>query len=211
MHIKIYFNDKPLFLCDEMNEEINSYAHHEDAVFIDEFSTPAVNSIIHEMREEKVHACIFLYKDFDLLKKAVWKKFEIVKAAGGLVLNEKKELLFIFRRGKWDLPKGKLDKGETLEECAVREVGEETGLKNISLKNELLTTYHTYDENGKHILKESYWYEMHVSGNQKLIPQTMEGIHEAKWVKRKNITDVLSNSFPSTKDVIKKYKEVSSE
>lgn len=208
MHLKIYFNDRPLFLCDEMNEAISSYAHHDDAVFIDEFSTPAVNSIIHEMRQEKVHAGIFVHKDFNQLKKAVWKKFEIIKAAGGLVLNENKELLFIFRRGKWDLPKGKLDVGETLEQCALREVEEETGLKNISLKNNLLTTYHTYDENGKHILKESTWYEMHVKGNQKLIPQTVEDIHEAKWVKKENLNDVLSNSFPSVKDVIAKYADV---
>ena len=138
MHIKIYFNDKPLFICDEMTEEINNYAHHDDAIFIDEFSTPAVNSIIHEMRQEKIHAGIFLHADLDHLKKAVWKKFEIVKAAGGLVLNENKELLFIFRRGKWDLPKGKLDEGETIEQCAIREVAEETGVKNISLNKELL-------------------------------------------------------------------------
>jgi ADP-ribose pyrophosphatase YjhB (NUDIX family) len=207
MYIKIYFNDKPLFLCDEMNKEINGYAHHDDAVFIDDFSTPAVNSIIHEMREEKVHAGIFFHKDFEQLKKAIWKKFKIVKAAGGLVLNEKKELLFIFRRGKWDLPKGKLDKGETLEQCAVREVEEETGLKNILLKKNLLTTYHTYDENGKHILKESYWYEMDIQGVQKLIPQTAEDIHEAKWIKKKNLSDVLSNTFPSVKDVIEKYND----
>jgi ADP-ribose pyrophosphatase YjhB (NUDIX family) len=124
-----------------------------------------------------------------------------------LVLNEKKEILFIFRRGKWDLPKGKLDKGETLEQCAVREVEEETGLKNIMLDKNLITTYHTYDENGKHILKESYWYEMHVEGIQKLIPQTIEDIHEAKWVKKKNLSDVLSNTFPSVKDVIEKYQK----
>ena len=207
MYIKIYFNDKPLFLCDEMTEEIKTYAHHDDAVFLDEFSTPAVNSIIHEMRQEKVHAGIFLNSDLDHLKKAVWKKFEIIKAAGGLVLNENKVVLFIFRRGKWDLPKGKLDEGETIEQCAIREVEEETGLKNISLKKDLLTTYHTYNENGKHILKESYWYEMHVEGKQNLIPQTTEDIHEAKWVKRKKLGDVLSNSFPSVKDVVEKYEQ----
>ncbi len=206
MYIKIYFNDKPLFLCDEMNEEINNYAHHDDAVFIDDFSPPAVNSIIHEMRLEKIHAGIFLHKDFDQLKKAFWKKFLIVKAAGGLVFNEKKEMLFIFRRGKWDLPKGKLDEGETIEQCAVREVEEETGLKNIELKNAIVTTYHTYDENGKHILKESYWFEMHVSGPQKLIPQTIEDINEAKWVKKKNVNELMKNTFPSIKDVLKSFK-----
>jgi len=202
MNIKIYFNDKPLFLCNELNEEINSYAHHDDAVFIDEFSPPAINSIIHEMRLEKVHAGIFLHKDFDQLKKAFWKKFITVKAGGGLVFNEKKEMLFIFRRGKWDLPKGKLDEGETIEQCAVREVEEETGLRNIELKKSIVTTYHTYDEGGKHILKESHWFEMYVSGPQKLIPQTIEDINEAKWVKKKNVDELMKNTFPSIKDVL---------
>ncbi len=205
MHIKIYFDDKPLFLCDELNKEINDYAHHDDAVFIDEFSAPAVNSMIHEMRLEKVHAGVFLHKDFNQLKKAFWKKFDIIKAAGGLVFNEKKEMLFIFRRGKWDFPKGKLDDGETLEQCAVREVEEETGLKNIFLGKAIVTTYHTYDQDGKHILKESYWYEMHVKGSQKLIPQTIEDIHEAKWVKKKDVGEPLKNTFPSIKDVIEYY------
>jgi hypothetical protein len=120
MFIKIYFNDSPLFLCDEITDEINKYIHHDDAIFIDEFSAPAINSIIHEMLQKKIHAGIFYHNDLEKLKKAFWKKFTIIKAGGGVVYNEKKELLFIFRRGKWDLPKGKLDKGETLEECAVR-------------------------------------------------------------------------------------------
>ena len=204
MRIKIYFNDKPLFLCDELDKELNDYAHHDDAIFIDEFSAPAVNSMIHEMNQQKIHAGVFLHKDFEQLKKAFWKKFIIVKAAGGLVLNEQKEMLFIFRRGKWDLPKGKLDKGETLEQCAVREVEEETGLRNISLKKFILTTYHTYNENGKHLLKESYWYEMHVDGQQKLIPQIAEDIQEVKWVKKKDIGEPLKNTFPSIKDVVLK-------
>jgi ADP-ribose pyrophosphatase YjhB (NUDIX family) len=204
MFIKIYFNDKPLFLCDEMNDEINSYAHHDDAVLIDEFSPPAVNSIIHEMWQQKIHAGIFLHHDLEQLKKAVWKKFDIIKAGGGLVWNENKEMLFIFRRGKWDLPKGKLEMGETLEQCAVREVEEETGLKNIVLKKELLSTYHTYEESGKHILKESYWFEMKVSGVQNLVPQAIEDIHEIKWVKKENLPQVLGNTFPSIKDVVAK-------
>src|SRR5215831_9033385 len=143
MHIKIYFNDKPLFLCDALNAEINGYAHHDDAVFIDEFSTPAVNSMIHEMRQEKVHAGIFLHQPLEELRKAFWKKFILIKAGGGLVRNDKGEVLFMFRRNKWDLPKGKLDHGETLEACALREVQEETGLKELSLEKPLLVTWHT--------------------------------------------------------------------
>ncbi len=203
MVIKIYFNDKPLFLCDEVNAEVNRYAHHDDAVFIDEFSPPAVNSIIHEMRLEKVHAGIFLHKDLETLRKAFWRKFLSIQAAGGLVQNEKRELLFMLRRGKWDLPKGKLDRKETLEQCAVREVEEETGLRNIAIGAPLLVTYHTYDENGKHFLKESHWYRMSVSGKQSLEPQLEEQITQLKWVEAGEIGSFIRNTYPSILDVLR--------
>ena len=115
-------------------------------------------------------------------KKDFFKKFTLIQAAGGLIRNEKDEILLIFRRGKWDLPKGKLDTGETLEECAVREVEEETGLKKIKLISPLIITYHTYHEGARFVLKESHWYSMTVRGKQTLIPQTEEDIHEIKWV-----------------------------
>jgi len=203
MYIKIYFNEKPLFLCDEVNEEINRYAHHDDAVFIDEFSNPSVNSIIHEMRQEKVHAGIFVHKDLDALRKAFWKKFIPVQAAGGLVTNEKSEMLFMLRRGKWDLPKGKLDKGETVEQCAIREVEEETGLKDLRLEKPLLITYHTYDESGKHFLKETHWYRMRAFGGQALQPQAEEQITELKWVGNKELNAFTGNTFPSIIDVLR--------
>jgi len=203
MYLKIYFNDKPLFLCDALNTEINSYAHHDDAVFIDEFSTPAVNSMIHEMRQEKVHAGIFLHSPLEELRKAFWKKFLLIKAGGGLVKNEKGEVLFMFRREKWDLPKGKLDDGETLEACALREVREETGLRDIHLEEPLLVTWHTYDDSGKHILKETHWFRMTAQGDQSMLPQQEEQITELKWVGKKGFPTMLSNTFPSIVDVIR--------
>lgn len=202
MYYKIYFNDKPLFLCDEMDPVITAYARHDDAVFIDEFSPPAVNSMIHEMRLEKVHAGIFLHADLETLKKAFWKKFILVKAGGGLVRNEAGKLLFIFRRGKWDLPKGKLDAGETIEQCAAREVREETGLSFVELKKPLLITWHTYDENGKHFLKETHWYLMDAHGNEKLIPQQEEQITESKWVDKTDLPHLAGNTFPSIVDTL---------
>ena len=203
MHIKIYFNDKPLFLTDAMNADIEPYRHHDDAVFIDEFSHDSINSMIHEMRQEKVHAGIYLHTNVEELRKAFWKKFMLVKAAGGLVLNEDGEILFIFRRGKWDLPKGKLDEGETLETCAVREVQEETGLKNVQMKKHLVTTYHTYDESGHHILKETWWYLLSASKKEALVPQTIEQITQIEWADPRNLEKYVSNTFPSIIDVLK--------
>lgn len=130
--------------------------------------------------------------------------FRIIRAAGGLVFNDKGEALFIFRRGKWDLPKGKLDEGESLEACAIREVEEETGLKNVVLKEFLLTTYHTYEEKGEQILKESHWYTMEVKGKQELKPQTEEDITGIRWVLQKDWPELMKNSFPLIKKVLKK-------
>ncbi|ULQ57909.1 NUDIX domain-containing protein [Flavihumibacter rivuli] len=206
MYIKVYFNANPLFLCDAIEPALEPYLHHDDAVFIDEFSLPAIKSMIHEMENQKVHAGIILHQDLEELKKAFWKKFTLFQAGGGAVWNEQNEILFMFRRGKWDLPKGKLDPNESIEECAIREVKEETGLDNITLVKPLITTYHTYHESGKHILKESYWFEMRVAGPQQLVPQTEEQITELKWLARERWIEVGSNTFPSIIDVLDCYR-----
>lgn len=205
MMIKIFFNNKPLFLCDAIDETIEPYVHHDDAVFIDELDPHTIKSMIHEMQEPEVHAGVFLHSDLAELKKAFWKKFTIVPAAGGLVLNEQDEILMIFRRGKWDLPKGKLDEGEKLEDCAVREVEEETGLINVQLTAPLITTYHTYHEGTKYVLKESHWYTMKVSGEQVLVPQTEEDIHAVLWASPEQALALFPECFPSVIDVIQEY------
>lgn len=204
MYLKIFFDNKPLFLCDKIDETTEPYVHHDDAVFIDELDIHTVKTMIHEMQEPEVHAGVFLNADLEALKKEFWKKFKIVKAAGGLVLNEENKILMIFRRGKWDLPKGKLDKGETLEQCAVREVEEETGLTNITLQSPLIITYHTYHEGSKFVLKESYWYNMKVSGIQNLTPQTEEDISAIKWATFTEAEELFPECFPSVVDVIQK-------
>ncbi|MDZ4809560.1 MAG: NUDIX domain-containing protein [Bacteroidota bacterium] len=205
MYIKIYFDDKPLFLCDTVDEDLQPYIHHDDAIFIDELASHTVKSMIHEMQLAKIHAGVFYHSNLEELRKAFYKKFTIIQAAGGLVLNEKKEILMIFRRGKWDLPKGKLDKGEKLEDCAVREVEEETGLQKIKLLSPLTISFHTYHEGTKYVLKESHWYNMKVSGDQKLVPQTEEDIHAIKWVTTKEAEKLFPDCFPSVIDVIKEF------
>lgn len=203
MYIKIYFNDKPLFLCDDVDAGLQPYLHHDDAIFIDELNTHAINSMIHEMQQPQVHAGIYFHKDLETLKKAFFKKFTPVLAAGGFVLNEKGEVLMMFRRGKWDLPKGKQDKKESPEACAVRETEEETGLKNIKLISPLITTWHTYHEGSRFILKETKWFIMKTPGGQSLIPQTEEGITKLEWVKKSEIKKYLPDSFSSVEDVLK--------
>ena len=107
MYIKIYFGDKPVFLCDEINTELNTILHHPDAVFVDEISTAAINALLHEIKKEEFHAGVLWNTDLDKLKKAFFKHFTIIEAAGGIVQNTSKEILFIYRLDKWDLPKGR--------------------------------------------------------------------------------------------------------
>lgn len=128
-------------------------------------------------------------------------------AAGGLVTNNENEILMIFRRGKWDLPKGKLDANETIEACAVREVEEETGLSDIQLGRFLLITEHEYFDQwiNENVIKESHWYAMKVSSNQKLIPQTEEDITDIKWVNTTELKKCLENTYPSIILVIETF------
>ncbi len=130
---------------------------------------------------------------------------EKIIAAGGIVENEQGEILFIFRRGKWDLPKGKLDEGETIEECALREVAEETGLVNIEMGELIDVTHHHYVEHGREIEKETWWYAMKVMGHQNLVPQISEDILELKWVKEKALEAYLVNTYANIISIVEKY------
>jgi 8-oxo-dGTP pyrophosphatase MutT (NUDIX family) len=203
MYIKIYFNDKPLFLTDSITPELEPYKHHDDSVYMDEFSSPAINSMIHEMKIARVHSGIFLHNDLEALKNAFMKKFTLIQTGGGLIVNDHGEYLLIYRRGKWDLPKGKLDEGETIEQCTLREINEETGLINLSIGKHLITTYHTYDESGKHILKENWWYLVNARGEQVIQPQTEEDITEVRWVNPGDLGPYTLHSMPSILDVLR--------
>lgn len=202
MQIVIYFNEKPVYLCDEITDKLHELMHHPDVVFIDELSTPAINSLLHEIKKDDFHSGILWNKDIDKLKKSFFKHFSIIEAAGGIVQNENKELLFILRKGRWDLPKGKLENREELAFCAEREIAEETGVKNLKLKKAIGTTYHTYDEYGKHFLKISHWFYFNVKGAQSLNPQLEEGITEIKWFHPKNIRTPVANTYPNIKDIL---------
>ena len=140
-------------------------------------------------------------EDFETYK----KDKKVIEAAGGMVFNEEKELLMIFRRGFWDLPKGKVDVGETLEECAIREVQEETGLNTIKLCNFLTTTYHTYLFKDEAILKPSHWFKMEHWGDENLIPQTEEDITEIKWVSKAEAQELKDKMYPTIRIIVEQY------
>ncbi len=205
MYINVYFGDKPLILCNEINKELNEILHHPDAVFVDEISPKAIKSMLHEIKKEEFHAGVIWNADLDELKKAFFKNFTIIEAAGGIVQNDKKELLFIKRLGKWDLPKGKIEKGEKQEACALREVMEETGVKDLHLKKKVGETYHVYNEFGKHFLKISHWYYITCSSKQQFVPQTEEQITEIKWVKTIDIKEPVKNTYPSIKNILNTF------
>lgn len=139
--------------------------------------------------------------DFESYK----KDKKMIEAAGGLVFNSNQELLMIFRRGFWDLPKGKVDEGETLDQCAVREVMEETGLQHIQIDEFLTTTYHTYQQNGDTILKPSHWFKMLSSFAETLVPQTEEDISKIKWVSKKEAVQLKELMYPTIKHLVEQY------
>ena len=128
--------------------------------------------------------------------------FEVV-SAGGVVVNQRGNVLWILRNGHWDLPKGKVELGEKLEEAAVREVIEETGIDSIKITDDLITTYHTYEIDGVPHLKTTFWYAMeHSKGNTEGIPQEIEGITEVKWMELPVSEKVWSSSFGSIRMVV---------
>jgi 8-oxo-dGTP pyrophosphatase MutT (NUDIX family) len=200
--LKIYFNNKSLFITNQITKELEEYLHHEETVLIDEFNNHTVKAMIHEMEASQIHAGVFLHDDVDEVLKAFKKKLVLVKAAGGLVHTEDDNLLLIFRRGKWDLPKGKVDDNEKIEACAVREINEETGLVKPEIEKSLCITYHTYYQDGKHILKESHWFLMKAQKQTNLIPQVEEGIDKCEWVPVDQLTSYMENTHASVLDVV---------
>lgn len=150
-------------------------------------------------------------KDTEKIWDLFCDSFINIEAAGGIVENLNGEILFIHRLGKWDLPKGKLEPNETLENAAIREVEEETGIKNLTLKHFVNSTYHIYREkqNNVPILKTTFWYLMEHSDTATLTPQTEEGISKVEWKDKENIiSDVLPNTFKNIILILEEAKKI---
>jgi len=199
---KIYIGDKPFFITDAFTPELQQLSGTHGTIMLNLPDENNLKKVISDLEDSPAKAVIVLTNETDLVLEKLKAILVYIQAGGGLVQNDAGEFLFIFRRGKWDLPKGKLDNGETIEECAVREVNEETGLENITLKELLLHTWHVYHAFGQHVLKQSSWFSMVCPAGQKLTAQTEEDISEVLWLKREDWGKVLQNTFDSVKDVL---------
>ena len=204
MGIKINFNDKTIFLVQQNDVYIESIEAIKNVTFI---PTKTEDDILNAMKSLKdsssKHICI-THEDVEFLMEYLFSPYHFIEAAGGLVVNKDKEMLFIFRRGKWDLPKGKMEAGETPEICAAREIEEETGVNQLELHHKIIETYHIYEERGQQILKKTYWFYFTTNFEGTPKPQIEEDISSISWIGKKNLELPLSNTYDSIIDVIDK-------
>jgi ADP-ribose pyrophosphatase YjhB (NUDIX family) len=164
-----------------------------------------VKDIFLSLQNGEIKKVNISFHNTDLLLSMIKSAFpKHIIAAGGVVINSNNEILFIYRNGFWDLPKGKVEKGENYKEASIREIQEETGIVNVTITKELPVTFHTYKEAMKLVLKETQWFEM-FSDDTKLIPQTEEGITEIKWVSRKELPEILSKSYGNIQLLMKEF------
>jgi ADP-ribose pyrophosphatase YjhB (NUDIX family) len=188
---KVFVNDKPLFLTNEVAKETDFKLFLLESVDIEQ--------LIIKMFNNKIKKAYLYHPDEKEILDKVKEKIPVKKAGGGKVYNKKGEVLFIFRNGKWDLPKGGLIKGEVIEECSVREVIEETGVHDLVITNKLQKTYHVFKRNGVYRLKITHWFEMTTTFEGTPIPQENEGIEKVAWLNQEQIKEALINSYENIK------------
>lgn len=193
---KVFVNDKPLFLTNQIQKETDFQLFLLDSVDIKE--------LIIKIFKNKVDKAFLYHPDEKEILKKLKAKIPVEKAGGGLVYNDKNEVLFIYRNKKWDLPKGGIEKGEEIEDTALREVEEETGVKNLKITRKLTKTYHIFKRNGRYKLKITHWFEMKTSFSGKMTGQLEEGIEKVEWVKPENIASCLTNSYENIKLLFEK-------
>lgn len=198
---QIYINNRVISLSDDLKkyslQKYRLFYKYNDASGLSE-------SVISFINSDKTPS-LFVYHTNMLELWAEFRKiFRVIEAAGGLVWNKAGRFLAIKRFGIWDLPKGKKNKGESTELCALREVSEECGISEPELKNLLGITYHMYFLKSKLVLKETSWFEMFHSGLDQLIPQIEEDITEARWFNPDEVSVITKNTYPSIIDILEK-------
>lgn len=203
---KVFFNDREIIITSKENR-----LNIKTAIIIEDLRD--VNAVINWFKEfeKKDQNPVILIHSNPI---AFWERcflpaFILVPAAGGVVVRSQK-LLFIFRNQKWDLPKGKIDKGETPIKAAIREVNEECGISGHEIVKHLPSTFHIYKSPykktlGQWILKETFWFEMSYSGVENGTPQTEENITKVQWFAKNELDTVLGNTYENLKQLIKIY------
>jgi 8-oxo-dGTP pyrophosphatase MutT (NUDIX family) len=210
--MKIFINDKPVELLDPSALSANKSFDHiyenpnelppstglYDDVLILEPSKEILIKLLYVLRTRKLKhldSVTLVSSNKKELQDFIKSRFVIIKAAGGIVTKEDK-VLFIYRLGRWDFPKGKFERKESPAACAIREVEEECGIK-VKLKEPICKTWHTYTQNRKNILKKTYWFTMECVQDTGMSPQLEEGIEEIRWMPHQEAKIALINSYPS--------------
>jgi len=207
---KIFVNGKLLYLAQnpaEVKEIMDTRYHFIIRPYKDEKDLDGLMDIL--LGKINPSSMVIYGPDIKKIRKKVFAYFKVLDAGGGVVRNGAGQILLIYRRGSWDLPKGKAEKGETIEETALREVIEETGITGLDLGEPIRydgnvneCTYHTYKEKDKLIIKASYWYHMNTEYTGSLKPQAEEDIEEAVWVNESDLGPYYENMYPSIMDVL---------
>lgn len=190
---KVFINDKPLLLTNTIEKETDFQ------IFL--LESADIHKIILKFYHNKIQKAILYHPDEKVILKKLKEKITVNKAGGGLVKNAKGEVLFIFRNGKWDLPKGGIEKGEEIDETAIREVEEETGVRHLKITQKLSKTYHIFKRNGDFRLKITQWYEMSTTYTGPLEGQLEEGIEKVVWLAPEQIPSALQNSYENIKSL----------
>ncbi|GAB3932265.1 NUDIX hydrolase [Mucilaginibacter myungsuensis] len=195
---RIYINEKVLLLTSTTPNAAKGYQQIDSQGF----DLKSIYSQINNQHQQQ--RFFILTEDAKAALKKLKKSVNLIEAAGGLVKNTEGKYLFIYRNDKWDIPKGKLEKGEGKKEGAVREVEEECGITVSKLGKKIMNTYHVYDHKTGLVLKKTYWYNMGYKGTEKLKPQLEEGITEVRWFSANEVDEIKDNTFPSILDVLEK-------
>lgn len=193
----LFFYGKPFVLTGKKEDAPSLPEAPGKLKLIREPDAASLESLIDSAQREAAPGYLLMTADEQALLAALQRIYRPLDAAGGLVTNPAGEVLLIFRRRKWDLPKGKVDEGETPEQAALREVREETGLSRIRIEAPLVHTWHGYREKTDQILKQTYWYRMSFTGKELTVPQIEEDITDIQWIRPENIARYLPYSYPN--------------
>ncbi len=199
---KIYFENRYI----EITKNRNMQNTDNNQQIISYKNRKSFYKAVKDFEKDTKNICLLVQTDkAQKVFKQLKKMYIHIPAAGGLVINHEGKLLLIKRNGKWDLPKGKIEKAEKKRTAAAREVEEECGISNLSIINKVKKTYHTYEAYGKKVLKTTHWYLMQYHGNEELRPQTKEGITEVAWKSKEEVKECMKNMYSSLLDVVTYY------